>query len=152
MIPALPLHGELHLGSTLPGSPWTQLDLTRMQREREPQHIRPWLYELTLCREPNFMGCTQPALLMALRFASCVSPCFLSTCYLSSTGRCSARDHNRELGPAARSPMHHGTEPDLSAAMPLPAGVAVTGLDLSPEATVNLGGRRACVSSFQVCL
>ncbi|CAN0364620.1 unnamed protein product, partial [Ectocarpus sp. 8 AP-2014] len=36
------------------------------------------------------------------------------------------------LLPTTRSPLHHGTDPDLSAPTPSPSGVAATGLDLSP--------------------
>lgn len=37
-----------------------------------------------------------------------------------------------QLFPTTRSPRHHGTDPDLSAPTPLPAGVALAGLDLTP--------------------
>lgn len=62
-------------------------------------------------------------------------------------------DLNQVMGPAARSPMHHGTDPDLSAATLLPAGVAATGLDLSPATSSRSfhgGAGRVGVSPLQV--
>lgn len=77
---------------------------------------------------------------------------FGSWLLLCSTGRHSAPKLNLELGPASRSPMHHGTEPDLSASVPLPAGVAPTGLDLSPEDAMSVDIKRASVALVQVTI
>ncbi|CAM9821928.1 unnamed protein product [Pylaiella littoralis] len=44
------------------------------------------------------------------------------------------------LLPTTRSPLHHGTEPDLSAHLPMTDGVAAKGLDLSPVMGPAAGG------------
>lgn len=45
---------------------------------------------------------------------------------------CSGSKAQLQLLPTSRSPLHHGTDPDLSAPTPLPDGVTLTDLDLSP--------------------
>lgn len=58
---------------------------------------------------------------------ACVSFCRDPSSSVPEPGGSSSR-----LLPTTRSPVHHGTDPDLSALVPLPPGVAATGLDLSP--------------------
>lgn len=66
----------------------------------------------------------------------------------------SSGDQGQEVLPSSRSPVHHGTDPDLSASAPLPAGVASTGLDLSPVTAGScdhlVSGRNAGVKSAPV--
>ncbi|CAN0035554.1 unnamed protein product, partial [Ectocarpus sp. 12 AP-2014] len=55
-------------------------------------------------------------------------------CFDDAGASCASMGGVPESGllPTTRSPLHHGTDPDLSAPPPSPSGVAATGLDLSP--------------------
>ncbi|CAM9934145.1 unnamed protein product, partial [Ectocarpus fasciculatus] len=55
-------------------------------------------------------------------------------CFDDAGASCASMGGVPESGllPTTRSPIHHGTDPDLSAPTPSPSGVAATGLDLSP--------------------
>lgn len=59
-------------------------------------------------------------------------PHLFSCSFRQSCVYCSAQEVPQDLGRTTMSPLHHGTDPDLTASTPLPA-CAPSGLDLSPQ-------------------